>query len=130
MNDVPIRSAGETELSRCMLATGFPWRLKSELEMYLESFRKLFLMSAGIRRLGSAALDLAYTACGRFDGFWEMRLNPWDIAAGSLLVQEAGGNVSDFDGSGRYLYSGNVVAGNRIVLDTICRVLQKNQDRG
>ena len=95
-----------------MLASGFPWRSKNRLDPYMRCFKQLFLAAAGIRRMGAATIDLAYTACGRFDGFWEMRLGPWDIAAGILLVQEAGGVVTDFSGGNGYLTSGNVVAGN------------------
>ena len=107
-----------------MLASGFPWRSKGELDAYLKSFRTLFTMSAGLRRMGAAALDLAYTACGRFDGFWEMHLHPWDIAAGCLLVTEAGGNVSDFAGRENHMRSGNVVAGSPFIHSCLCEVLK------
>ena len=115
LNNVPIRVVEKKDMSRAMLASGFPWRSKAELDSYLLSFRALFLQSAGIRRMGAASLDLAWTACGRFDGFWEMRLHPWDIAAGILLVREAGGKVSEFAGGNGYFRSGNVVAGSPFV---------------
>lgn len=93
-----------------LLLTGFPFRDKARLPRYLELFRELFEQVAGVRRAGAAALDLAYVAAGRAEGFWEMGLKPWDMAAGLLLVQEAGGLVSDFDGGGQSLWRGDVVA--------------------
>lgn len=92
-----------------LVATGFPFRGKEMLEDYLVCFKEVFLKVSGIRRCGSAALDLALTAKGVFDGFWEMSLHPWDIAAGVLLVEEAGGVVSDFKGGRGYLESGNII---------------------
>ena len=99
-------------LSGAFLATGYPFRHQAALEVYLDVFRELFLQASGIRRCGSAALDLAYTACGVYDGFFEFGLSPWDIAAGALLVEESGGRVTDLDGMDRYLLQGNVLAGN------------------
>jgi len=96
----------------CLLHTGFPFRDKARLETYLALFAELFRQVSGVRRAGAAALDLAYVAAGRGEGFWEMGLQPWDLAAGILLVAEAGGVVSDFDGGGRSLWRGDVVAAN------------------
>ncbi len=93
------------------LATGYPFRARAALDSYLAVFRDVFLRARGIRRCGAAALDLAYTATGTYDGFFEFRLSPWDIAAGGLLIEEAGGRVTDLDGGERYLDSGNVIAG-------------------
>ena len=87
-------------------------------------FRDLLVASAGIRRPGSAALDLAYVAAGRFDGFWEIDLNPWDIAAGVLLIQEAGGIVGDLAGGHRFLETGNIVAGNPRVFAAMVKKLR------
>lgn len=112
LNDVRIRVSPNRQLSQALLATGFPHKQVALLEPYLDSFRVLFPTCRGIRRLGSAALDLAYVAAGRFDGFWEPGLAAWDIAAGALLVREAGGFVTDFAGGDGFLTSGNVVAGN------------------
>lgn len=112
LNGEPIHVSKKERMAYSMLASGFPWRSKPYVDAYLSCFKRLFLASAGIRRMGSAAIDLAYTACGRFDGFWEMKLGPWDIAAGVLLIEEAGGVVTDFNGGKDYLTSGNVVAGN------------------
>ena len=105
-----IRVSKQTGLQGALLATGFPYKDQTHLDSYLEMFKALIADSAGIRRPGSAALDLAYVAAGRFDGFWEIGLNPWDIAAGVLLVREAGGLVSDFVGGHDFMKSGNIVA--------------------
>lgn len=126
LNGTPIRVSDKKALEECFLASGFPWRSKMHLDAYLNSFRDLFNQCAGIRRLGSAALDLSYTACGRFDGFWEMKLKPWDITAGVLILKEAGGEVSDFRGENRFMESGNVVAGNPLVFPKILEIVKKH----
>ncbi len=100
-----------------MLGTGFPFRARHLLETYLKSFAYFFSHSRGLRRGGSAALDLAYVAAGRFDGFWELTLSPWDIAAGVLLVEEAGGRVNDFFGGRTFLETGHVVVTNGLIHD-------------
>jgi len=93
------------------MATGFPFRAQEAIDTYLALFRYVYRRAKAIRRTGAAALDLAYTAAGIYDGFFEFRLSPWDIAAGGLLIEEAGGRVSDLDGGKAYLESGNVLAG-------------------
>ena len=98
--------------SAALLGTGFPFRAREHLDSYLDLFKRLFLGCAGVRRAGSAALDLAYVACGRSEGLFELGLSPWDVAAGSLLVREAGGRVSDFHGGDGYLHGGDIVASN------------------
>lgn len=98
-------------LKGAFLATGYPFRALSTLDCYLDIFRDVFRHAKAIRRCGSAALDLAYTAAGVYDGFFEFRLSPWDLGAGILLVHEAGGAVSDLDGAHGYFQGGNVVAG-------------------
>jgi len=112
-NDHPIQPSAQKSVGQALIATGFPFRDKTKIAPYVQSFAKIFQDVAGIRRAGSAALDLCYTACGRVDGFWEIGLNPWDIAAGILIVQEAGGIVTDFLGQANYFDSGNVVAANK-----------------
>lgn len=111
-NGQNLRVSGHAGLAGAFLATGYPYRSHAALEVYLSAFRDVFLEARGIRRCGAAALDLAYTAAGIFDGFFEYALGPWDIAAGALLVSEAGGRVSDLDGGAGFLASGNVIAGN------------------
>ncbi len=112
LNGKPIRVSDVRDWHRVLLATGFPHNNRDLLEIYLRSFRALFHRVSAIRRVGSAAADLAYLACGRFDGFWELRLNRYDIAAGILLIQEAGGLISDVIGGTRYFDTGNVLAAN------------------
>ncbi len=94
-----------------LIATGFPFRKKNMIDPYLQLFKNLFYKVSDIRRAGSAALDLAHLACGRCDGFFEIGLGPWDIAAGTILITEAGGTVTDFGGGSDYLETGNIVAG-------------------
>lgn len=101
--------------SRALIGTGFPFRDPEQLEPYLESFKKVAREAAGLRRAGAAALDLADVACGRFDGFFEFSLSPWDIAAGVLLIREAGGVVTDLSGVEKGATSGSVVAGNPVM---------------
>lgn len=125
LNERRIRVSPARGLEGALLGTGFPYKDLSYLDAYLASFRAFIGPSAGIRRPGSAALDLAYVATGRFDGFWEFRLNPWDIAAGALLVQEAGGIVSDFNGDSGYLSSGNIVASNGRLHPPMLKILKE-----
>lgn len=107
-----MQVSGNAGLADAFLATGYPFRVRAALEIYLDIFRDVFLQSRGVRRCGAAALDLAYTAAGVYDGFFELRLSPWDVAAGILLVEEAGGVVTDFDGGKSYFKGGNILAGN------------------
>jgi len=109
-----------------LIATGFPFRGKDALDRYLECFKEVFLKVSGVRRCGSAALDLAYTAKGVFDGFWEMSLHPWDIAAGVLLIEEAGGVVSDFHGGKGYLETGNIVGASRETYEELLKIVKKH----
>ncbi|MDX1630561.1 MAG: inositol monophosphatase family protein [Thermoanaerobaculia bacterium] len=108
----PLRVSKRPGLKGAFLATGYPFRAHEALDLYLEIFREVLIRCRGIRRCGSAALDLSYTAAGVYDGFFEFRLSPWDIAAGVLLIREAGGRVSDLDGGGEFLSRGNVLAGS------------------
>jgi myo-inositol-1(or 4)-monophosphatase len=110
VNDRRIRVTRERGLTGALLATGFPHRRLERMPAYLKTFEAFSALVADQRRQGSAALDLAYVAAGRYDGFWEMGLSPWDVAAGALLVREAGGIVSDFANEERFMSSGNVVA--------------------
>lgn len=109
-------------LEECLLGTGFPFRTYEYLDPYLDTFRKLFLNCRGVRRAGAAVLDLAHVAAGRLDGFWELYLKPWDMAAGALMITEAGGIVTDFFGDGDFLAAGNIVAGNRTIHGGILKV--------
>lgn len=126
LNADPIRVSDKKTLEECFLASGFPWRSKQYIDAYLDSFREFFSRTAGVRRMGSAAIDLAYTACGRFDGFWEMKLKPWDISAGVLILREAGGVASDFLGGDRFMETGNLVATNPFVYPKMLEVVKKH----
>lgn len=123
LNDRKLRVAGATTLDGALIGTGFPFRDTRHIDAYLGMFKAMTLATAGLRRPGSAALDIAYVAAGRTDGFWELGLSPWDFAAGALLVTEAGGTVTDLSGGDRYFETGNLVAGNvkthRAMLDLL-----------
>jgi len=121
-NGERLRVSEQPNLDGAFLATGFPFRSKERIDLYLTLFRDLFLRARAIRRAGSAALDLANVAAGVFDGFFEFKLSIWDIAAGSLLIEEAGGRVTDFDGRDNHWERGNVVAGTVGVADEIVRI--------
>lgn len=111
-NGQPIHVSVQTELDQSLLSTGFPYRRQELPNNNLENFNRLFLQVRGIRRLGVASLDLAYVACARFDGFWELHLQPYDVAAGAVLVREAGGLVSDFVMGESWLQTGEIIASN------------------
>ncbi len=112
LNGTPLSVSDTTEFNRALIATGFPFRAKELAEPYFQAFTAMFHEVSDLRRAGSAALDLAYVACGRLDGFWEIHLNLWDIAAGCLLVREAGGKISDIWGRQNHLATGHIVASN------------------
>jgi len=116
----------ERPFEEALIATGFPFRGKAYLDDYLRCFKEVFLSVSGIRRCGSAALDLALTAKGVFDGFWEMSLHPWDIAAGVLLIEEAGGKVSDFNGERKFLESGNIIGASLNTYPELYRIVHKH----
>ncbi len=124
LNNRRMRVSGRLGLEGALLGTGFPFKMQQHLDAYLGMFRALFTDTAGIRRPGSAALDLAYVAAGRLDGFWEIGLNIWDMAAGALLIQEAGGIVGDFSGGHEFLETGNVVAGNPKMFAAIIKMIR------
>ena len=111
LNDRRIRVTQRKGLEGALIGTGFPYRDHSQLDAYLGMLKDMVQDTSGIRRPGSAALDFAYVAAGRLDGFWELGLSEWDFAAGALLVKEAGGTVTDISGGERFLESGNVIAG-------------------
>ena len=113
LDDRRIRVSKRTQMRQSLIATGFPYRGKDQLiDDYLGMLKEVIKQSTGVRRTGSAALDLCYVAAGRVDGFWEMDLKKWDIAAGALILKEAGGRISDYRGTDNYLNSGHIVAGN------------------
>ncbi|MFY9825285.1 MAG: inositol monophosphatase family protein [Thermoanaerobaculia bacterium] len=121
-----MSATGRDGLKGAFLATGYPFRALSTLDLYLGIFRDVFHYAKAIRRCGSAALDLAYTAAGVYDGFFEFRLSPWDIGAGILLLREAGGLVTDLDGGEGFFASGNVVAGGPAVHRDLLAVVRRH----
>ncbi len=129
LNGHRIRVSKARSLDGTLLGTGFPFKNERNLDVYLEMLRTMIVPSAGIRRAGSAALDLAYVAAGRLDGFWELDLKPWDIAAGILLIQEAGGMVSDIEGGHRYLETGHLITGNPKVFKAMTKALHPMASR-
>jgi len=110
LNDHRIRVSKRQHLRDCLVGTGFPFRDGSYLDTYMRMMKAMIEQTAGLRRPGAAALDLAYVAAGFYDGFWEVGLNAWDVAAGSLLIQEAGGLIGDLAGDGDFLHGGQVIA--------------------
>jgi myo-inositol-1(or 4)-monophosphatase len=112
LNEKRIRVSKRDKLIDCLIGTGFPFKANSDIDSYTDMFKTIALKTAGIRRPGAAALDLANVAAGRLDGFWEIGLSPWDMAAGALLIKEAGGLVGDLEGEDQFLDSGRIVAGN------------------
>jgi myo-inositol-1(or 4)-monophosphatase len=116
--------------NRTLLATGFPFRARHYLDDYLKTFRYFFNNARGIRRGGSATLDIAYVACGRVDAFWEATLSPWDMAAGIILVEEAGGKVTDFFQGTDSLTAGHIVASNGRFHDWMCEEIQRVFPKG
>ncbi|MDX2435613.1 MAG: inositol monophosphatase family protein [Acidobacteriota bacterium] len=122
-NGAPCRVSNRTGLEGSLIATGFPFKAHRLLDPYLAIFKDVFLRCKAIRRPGAAALDLAYTACGLFDGFFEFQLSAWDVAAGSVLVEEAGGIITDMDGGADHLSNGNVVCGPRGVQEELLSIV-------
>lgn len=123
-NDTPIRVSPATQLGESLIATGFPYYRFDQMQKYLQILESLMQQTHGLRRMGSAAIDLAYVAAGRFEAFYEYNLNSWDMAAGVLLVREAGGTVTDFDGGDAFLFRGDVVAGSGMQAELL-RVIQE-----
>ena len=121
-----IKVSDQATVEGAFLATGFPFRAQEYIGTYCAIFRDVISIAKGVRRAGSAALDLAYTAAGIFDGFFEMHLAPWDVAAGSLLVTEAGGRISDFSGGGRWLERGNIVGSPPGVHEDLIRIIGRH----
>jgi len=130
LNGQPIHVSKVADKTKTLLATGFPFRARGYLDDYLKTFRFFFNNSRGIRRAGSATLDLAYVAAGRVDAFWETTLSPWDMAAGIVLVEEAGGRVTDFFQGHDSLTNTHIVATNGAFHDWMCEAIQKVFPKG
>jgi myo-inositol-1(or 4)-monophosphatase len=123
LNGKPIRVSPENSLSKSLLATGFPYYDFSYQDRYLDLLKELMRSSHGLRRMGAAAIDLAYTACGRFEGFFEANLKPWDVAAGKIIIEEAGGMVTNFSGGQEVIFTGEIIGAGPIFSEFL-RTLQ------
>jgi myo-inositol-1(or 4)-monophosphatase len=124
LNDRRLRVATRDKLIDALVGTGFPFRMFSHIDPYMGMLREFMTKTAGVRRPGSAALDLAAVAAGRMDGFWEIGLSPWDMAAGALMITEAGGLIGDLEGNDGYMRSGNVVAGSPKIFAQMLQVIR------
>lgn len=123
LNDKRIRVSNRMKLQESIIGTGFPFRDFAHLDPYLDMFKDMVKKTSGVRRPGSAALDLAYVAAGWYDGFWEIGLSKWDIAAGALIIQEAGGIVGDFEGNESWFETGNIIGANPKIFAQIVQTL-------
>ena len=123
LNERRIRVSKRSKMNEALIGTGFPFRYFEHVDAYLGIFRDMMHKTAGVRRPGAAALDLAWVAAGRIDGFWELGLSPWDMAAGALLITEAGGLVGDLSGEANYLETGNIVGGNPKVFVQLLQII-------
>jgi myo-inositol-1(or 4)-monophosphatase len=128
LNDEPIHVSGIEALADAFLATGFPYNRRTAPDNNVERLDHFLRRSQGVRRAGAAVLDLSYVACGRFDGFWEIRLHPWDVAAGILIIREAGGRVTDFAGGPDCVSGKQIVASNGHIHDQMLRVIREGAD--
>ncbi len=125
LNGSEIHVTKVTSVNNALIATGFPYYDFSKIKPYLESLNYFFINSHGVRRIGSAAIDLAFVACGRFEAFYEYCLNSWDVAAGSLIVQRAGGKITDFNGSDNYIFGKEIIASNNLIYPEFFQIVNK-----
>lgn len=130
LNDKAIHVSDTSTLSESLMATGFPYYDFEWLPQYLKTLEYFIQETRGIRRFGSAAIDLAYVAAGRFDAFFEYSLNAWDVAAGAYIVEQAGGKVSDFTGKDNYLFGGEIITSNAKLYDAVADVIKTNFQNG
>lgn len=128
LNNRKISVSSGSDLDKSLLATGFPYDIRTSRRNNLNNFSNLAVRVQAIRRAGAAALDLVYVACGRFDGFWELKLQPWDLGAGALIVEEAGGRVTGLDGSLFSIYGGDVVASNGLIHEEMVEILAEDEE--
>jgi myo-inositol-1(or 4)-monophosphatase len=125
LNGQTIRVSQAQSIKDSLIATGFPYYDFHKMKAYLDSLEYFLQNSHGARRLGSAAVDLAYVACGRFEAFYEYSLKPWDVAAGAIIVQQAGGKISDFSGEKNYIFGKELIASNSLIFDELLAIVKK-----
>lgn len=126
LNNRPIHVSNESNLCESLLVTGFPYTIQSNPDFAIQRFVSFLQEARAVRRLGSAALDLCYVSAGRFDGFWEVSLNPWDMAAGVLILEEAGGKFTDFNGFPSTIYKKQLLVSNGLIHEQMISVLKKS----
>ena len=126
LNESVICVSDEDNIEKSLLATGFPFKNKSKLSPYMNCFKDIFHHCSGVRRMGAAAIDLAYVASGHFEAFWELGLNPWDMAGGELLITEAGGKVTDFWNESNHLKNSYILASNNKIHDFLFKIISKH----
>ncbi len=125
LNDRRIRVSKVDRLEGALVSTGFPFKVIDHVDDYLQMLKNMMKTTSGVRRAGAAALDLAYVACGRYDGFWERGLSPWDMCAGALLIREAGGLVGDYEGNDGFLDKGEIIAANSKIFAALLKTLHE-----
>lgn len=128
LNEQRISVSETNELMKSILVTGFPYNVSENPNNCISHFVSIIQKGIPVRRLGSAALDLAYLACGRFDGYWEIKLNPWDVAAGMLILLEAGGKITDYSGKPYYIYDNSILASNGNIHNQLSEILVKKNE--
>jgi myo-inositol-1(or 4)-monophosphatase len=129
LNDAPIRVSATGALEQSLLVTGFPYNIRETADTNLAEYAAFSLRARAVRRLGSAVIDLAYVACGRFDGYWELRLGAWDVAAGAVLVEEAGGRITGIDGGALDVDAPTLLATNGMIHDAMLEALKEIRGR-
>jgi len=125
-NGIPIRVSENIELNKCLLATGFPYYDFDGMESYMNVLKELMQHTHGLRRMGSAAIDLAYVAAGKFEAYFEYGLSPWDVAGGAFIVEKAGGKVSDFRGGDNYLFGKEIIATNQHIYSVLHKIIEES----
>jgi len=127
LNGKQIHVANQDNLKQTLIATGFPYYNFTEMDSYIAVLTDLMRETQGLRRMGSAAIDLVYTACGRFDAFFELNLSPWDVAAGAYIVQQAGGIVKDFDGKDNYIFGNSILASSQAIYPKMNEIIRSKK---
>lgn len=126
LNEEKIVVSSSSEHQQALIATGFPYYDMQFMGQYMEALKEVMNITSGVRRLGSAAIDICYVACGRFEAFWEYGLHPWDVAAGSFILKQAGGKVSDFNGGNAYLFNNEIIATNANYFSKFYEIVHKH----